>query len=115
MKPQQRPLRPEFSSGPCAKRPGWSLEVLQGAALGRSHRSKLGRARLGEVIDRTRELLGLPAGYREVLILHDIEGYTHEEISSAMGTQVGTSKAQLSRARARLREALSEFAGEWAS
>ena len=47
--------------------------------------------------------------------MHDVEGYTHEEISQAMGSQVGTSKAQLSRARAKLREALSEFAGEWAS
>jgi RNA polymerase sigma-70 factor (ECF subfamily) len=57
----------------------------------------------------------LPAKYRMVFVMHDVEGYTHEEISSAMGTQVGTSKAQLSRARAKLREALSEFAEEWAS
>jgi RNA polymerase sigma-70 factor (ECF subfamily) len=57
----------------------------------------------------------LPAKYRMVFVMHDVEGYTHDEISSAMGSQVGTSKAQLSRARAKLREALSEFAGEWAS
>ena len=57
----------------------------------------------------------LPHKYRMVFVMHDVEGYTHEEISSALGTQVGTSKAQLSRARARLRESLSEFAGEWAS
>jgi RNA polymerase sigma-70 factor (ECF subfamily) len=63
----------------------------------------------------SRAIEDLPAKYRMVFVMHDVEGYTHEEISSAMGTQVGTSKAQLSRARAKLREALSEFAGEWAS
>ena len=51
MKPTRRPLRPEFSSGPCAKRPGWSLEALKGAALGRSHRAKVGKDRLKAVID----------------------------------------------------------------
>jgi RNA polymerase sigma-70 factor (ECF subfamily) len=48
-----------------------------------------------------------------VVWLHDVEGYTHEEIGVALGVQTGTSKAQLFRARARLREALAEFAGEW--
>ncbi len=62
-KPAVRPARPHFSSGPCAKRPGWSPEVLANAFLGRSHRAKDGRARLKLAIDRTRELLGLPAGY----------------------------------------------------
>jgi phosphoserine aminotransferase len=55
-----RPARPEFSSGPCAKRPGWSPENLTNAVLGRSHRSKLGKARLKEAIDRTREVLEVP-------------------------------------------------------
>jgi len=64
MQPSRRPQRPEFSSGPCAKRPGWSLEALKGAALGRSHRSKIGKDRLKAVIDRSRSLLGLPADYR---------------------------------------------------
>jgi len=64
MKPSRRPQRPEFSSGPCAKRPGWSLDALKGAALGRSHRSKIGKDRLKAVIDRSRALLGLPAGFR---------------------------------------------------
>lgn len=63
----------------------------------------------------SRAIEDLPAKYRMVFVMHEVEGYTHEEISSAMGTQVGTSKAQLSRARAKLRAALSEFAGEWAS
>jgi RNA polymerase sigma-70 factor (ECF subfamily) len=62
-----------------------------------------------------RAIDGLPDKYRMVFVMHDVEGYTHEEISQSMGSQVGTSKAQLSRARAKLREALSEFAGEWAS
>jgi len=64
MKPSRRPQRPEFSSGPCAKRPGWSLDALKGAALGRSHRAKIGKDRLKAVIDRSRALLGLPADYR---------------------------------------------------
>lgn len=67
------------------------------------------RRRLFEAID------GLPTGYRTVFVMHEIEGYTHEEIAGALGVQVGTSKAQLSRARARLREQLADLAGEWAS
>jgi len=62
--PGARPARPHFSSGPCAKRPGWSPENLNTEPLGRSHRSKLGKSRLAEAIDRTRALLGLPADYR---------------------------------------------------
>jgi RNA polymerase sigma-70 factor (ECF subfamily) len=58
---------------------------------------------------------GLPLKYRTVFVMHDMEGYTHEEIGAALGVPPGTSKAQLFRARARLREALAEFAGEWAS
>jgi RNA polymerase sigma-70 factor (ECF subfamily) len=58
---------------------------------------------------------GLPEGYRTVFVMHDVEGFTHEEIGEALGIQPGTSKAQLSRARAKLRVELSEFAGEWAS
>ena len=63
----------------------------------------------------SRAIDDLPVKYKTVFVMHDVEGYTHEEISTVLGTQVGTSKAQLSRARAKLREALSEFAGEWAS
>lgn len=62
-----------------------------------------------------RAIEGLPDGYRTVFVMHDVEGFTHEEIGSALGIQAGTSKAQLSRARARLRDQLSDFAGEWAS
>jgi phosphoserine aminotransferase len=62
-KPAMRPARPEFSSGPCAKRPGWKLENLQGALVGRSHRSKPGKARLKAAIDQTRDILQVPADY----------------------------------------------------
>jgi len=64
------------------------------------------QARLHEEIER------LPEGYRMVFLMHDVEGYTHEEIGTMLGVQTGTSKAQLSRARARLRERLSVFVRE---
>lgn len=67
------------------------------------------KRRLAQAID------ALAEGYRTVFVMHDVEGYTHEEIGAALGIETGTSKAQLSRARAKLRDALSDFAGEWAS
>jgi phosphoserine aminotransferase len=63
-KPTVRPRVPHFSSGPCAKRPGWSLQALGNAFLGRSHRSKPGKAKLKRAIDLTREVLQVPADYR---------------------------------------------------
>jgi RNA polymerase sigma-70 factor (ECF subfamily) len=65
------------------------------------------KMRLTKAIDE------LPEGYRTVFVMHDVEGYTHEEIGAALGVETGTSKAQLSRARAKLRVALADFAGEW--
>ena len=62
--PALRPHNARFSSGPCAKRPGWTPQALEDAALGRSHRAKLGKAKLKQAIDMTREVLGVPAGYR---------------------------------------------------
>jgi phosphoserine aminotransferase len=62
-RPARRPANPHFSSGPCAKRPGWSPKNLEKSFLGRSHRAKEGKARLKLAIDKTRALLGLPAGY----------------------------------------------------
>ena len=61
--PGKRPANPHFSSGPCAKRPGWSLDNLGNAFLGRSHRAKDGKARLNLAIDKTKALLGVPEGY----------------------------------------------------
>ena len=62
-KPAMRPARPNFSSGPCAKRPGWDVDKLRGALVGRNHRSTAVKARLKEAIDRTRELLEVPADF----------------------------------------------------
>ncbi|MEX0954350.1 MAG: phosphoserine transaminase [Rhizobiaceae bacterium] len=59
-KPGLRPANPNFSSGPCAKRPGWSLEALKDAALGRSHRAKIGKSKLSQAIDMTRDVLQVP-------------------------------------------------------
>ena len=67
-KPGNKPQNPNFSSGPCAKRPGWSLEALQDALIGRSHRSGPGKKKLQEVIDRNRALLGIPDDYRIAIV-----------------------------------------------
>ena len=63
-KPELRPANSQFSSGPCTKRPGWSLENLKDASLGRSHRAPAGKSKLKSAIDMTREILGLPDDYR---------------------------------------------------
>ena len=63
MKPTQKPNRPFFSSGPCSKRPGWSLASLENALVGRSHRAKPAKARIEEVIDLSKSILGIPEGY----------------------------------------------------
>src|SRR5271168_867447 len=64
VRPDLRPANPNFSSGPCAKRPGWLLDALAGALLGRSHRAPAPKARLLEVITRSRGILGMPADWR---------------------------------------------------
>lgn len=63
MKPTERPKNPCFSSGPCAKRPGWTQAALADAALGRSHRAKIGKAKLAAVIEQSKQILGLPSDY----------------------------------------------------
>ena len=68
MKPPLRPRAPFFSSGPCAKRPGWSLQNLTNACLGRSHRSAAGKAKLAEVIEQSRAILGIPPAYRIAIV-----------------------------------------------
>jgi phosphoserine aminotransferase len=62
--PAVKPANPNFSSGPCCKRPGWSLDALKAAVLGRSHRAPVGKAKLKEAIELTRKVLGVPADYR---------------------------------------------------
>lgn len=86
-----------------------ALEAADGVAGGvRSAEPDL-KTRLRDAID------ALPDKYRTVVVMHDMEGYTHEEIAAALDMEIGTSKAQLSRARAKLRESLADFAGEWVS
>lgn len=86
-KPQTRPANPAFSSGPCAKRPGWSLEGLSGALLGRSHRAPEGRARLGEVIDRSAAILGMPEGWRLGIVPGSDTGAVEMALWSLLGTR----------------------------
>jgi phosphoserine aminotransferase len=68
MKPVQRPRNPSFGSGPTAKRPGWSLAALEGALVGRSHRAATAKARLAEVIERSKKLLGMPEDWRLAIV-----------------------------------------------
>ena len=67
-KPARRPAHPWFSSGPCAKRPGWTLAALEQALVGRSHRAKPAKARIAEVIERSRRVLGIPDAWRLALV-----------------------------------------------
>jgi len=84
-KPAVRPARPFFSSGPCAKRPGWTVDALKGACLGRSHRSKEGKAKLKEAIDRTRQVLGVPADYRIGIVAGSDTGAVEMALWSMLG------------------------------
>ncbi|HEX5517595.1 MAG TPA: phosphoserine transaminase, partial [Pseudolabrys sp.] len=84
-KPTIRPQRPQFSSGPCVKRPGWSASLLSEASLGRSHRSELGRRRLAEVILRSRVLLGLPEDYRLAIVPASDTGAVEMALWSLLG------------------------------
>ncbi len=85
IKPVARPASPNFASGPCAKRPGWTLQALSGALLGRSHRSAAGRARLAEVIERSRALLGMPAGWRLGIVPGSDTGAVEMALWSLLG------------------------------
>src|SRR5512133_146899 len=85
--PTVRPLVPHFSSGPCAKRPGWSLSALTDAVLGRSHRSKIGRAKLKRAIDLTREVLEVPATYRIGIVPASDTGAVEMALWSMLGAR----------------------------
>jgi phosphoserine aminotransferase len=85
MKPAVRPQNPCFSSGPCAKRPGWSVSALEAALVGRSHRSKPGRARIQEVLDRSRKVLGVPADYRIGIVAASDTGAVEMALWSLLG------------------------------
>src|SRR5437588_9227850 len=86
-KPGVRPVTPHFSSGPCAKRPGWSLQALTDALIGRSHRSKAGRAKLKRAIDLTREILGVPAAYRIGIVPASDTGAVEMALWSMLGAR----------------------------
>ncbi|MEB2346336.1 MAG: phosphoserine transaminase [Deltaproteobacteria bacterium] len=84
-KPVRRPQRPQFSSGPCAKRPGWSLEALKGALVGRSHRAKEPKARIQAVIERSKAILGMPAGWRLAVVPASDTGAVEMAMWSLLG------------------------------
>ena len=84
-KPDVRPASPNFSSGPCAKRPGWSLDALAGAFLGRSHRAKDGKAKLAEVIERSCNVLGLPEDWRLGIVPASDTGAVEMALWSLLG------------------------------
>ncbi|MBD8556650.1 phosphoserine transaminase [Rhizobium sp. CFBP 8762] len=86
-KPDLRPANPNFSSGPCAKRPGWSLEALSDAPLGRSHRAKIGKAKLKQAIDLTREVLQVPADYRIGIVPASDTGAVEMAMWSLLGAR----------------------------
>jgi phosphoserine aminotransferase len=86
-KPGVRPVTPHFSSGPCAKRPGWSLQALTDAALGRSHRAKIGKAKLKRAIDMTREVLEVPTDYRIAIVPASDTGAVEMALWSLLGAR----------------------------
>ncbi len=85
VKPTVKPVDPRFSAGPTKKRPGWTLDVLSDAALGRSHRSALGKSKLKEVIDLTREVLEVPADYRIAIVPASDTGAVEMAMWSLLG------------------------------
>jgi phosphoserine aminotransferase len=83
--PSTRPESPHFSSGPCRKRPGWTLDALHGAVLGRSHRSREGKAKLRQVIDLTRDVLEIPRDYRIGIVPGSDTGAVEMALWSLLG------------------------------
>lgn len=87
MLPEKKPASPLFSSGPCAKRPGWTIENLKNAPLGRSHRAAVGKTRLKDAIDKTHALLGLPDDYRVGIVPGSDTGAVEMALWSLLGAR----------------------------
>ncbi len=87
MKPHVRPANPCFSSGPCAKRPGWTVEALKAALVGRSHRAKVGKDRLQEVVTRSRAILGIPENWRVAIVPASDTGAVEMALWSLLGAR----------------------------
>ncbi|NQZ57204.1 MAG: phosphoserine transaminase, partial [Lentisphaeraceae bacterium] len=87
MKPTVKPANPNFSSGPCSKRPGYKLENLRTETLGRSHRSAIGKKALKDAIEKSKELLGLPEGYRLGIVPASDTGAVEMFLWSALGAK----------------------------
>ena len=92
-KPSQRPAVPHFSSGPCAKRPGWTAENLKDAPLGRSHRAKIGKAKLKQAIELTRDVLEVPADYKIGIVPASDTGAVEMALWSLLGARPVTTIA----------------------
>jgi phosphoserine aminotransferase len=86
-RPTELPSNPHFSSGPCAKRPGWTTECLRDAAVGRSHRGKRGKAKILELVDRSRRILGLPDDYRIAIVPASDTGAVEMALWSLLGAR----------------------------
>ncbi|HWC57267.1 MAG TPA: phosphoserine aminotransferase, partial [Sphingomicrobium sp.] len=86
-RPDTKPQRPNFSSGPCAKPPGWNADKLDTSAFGRSHRGTVGKAKLAEAIQRTHALLELPSDYRLAIVPASDTGAMEMAIWSLLGTR----------------------------
>ena len=102
-KPAMRPARPEFSSGPCAKRPGWSPDTLRSSVLGRSHRSKPGKARLQQAIELTRSVLEVPDSH----LIGIVPGSDTGAVEMAMWSMLGARPVQVL--------AFESFGKDWAT
>lgn len=85
--PGVRPNNPNFSSGPCAKRPGWTVEALSNAPVGRSHRAKIGKSKLAQAIELTREVLEVPADYRIGIVPASDTGAVEMALWSLLGAR----------------------------
>jgi phosphoserine aminotransferase len=86
-KPTQKPNCANFSSGPCAKRPGWTLDALKDAALGRSHRASIGKNKLAEVIEKSKKILGIPADYQLGIVPASDTGAVEMAMWSLLGAR----------------------------